>query len=450
MDTVTPFHEVFHAIFIDKYTSGNQTTRERVAKNFYTQLRGILMEGTANDRVIAESADIFASESGYSISEQPEEFLAQVAGYLANNVDKISKSTVDKVIQWISKFINKYVPGVNIASRGELIDFMNSFSGAMFELSGRPAAPTVKLTSTNDLLESSSRGAFTISYLEDTDQYKKFVDDGLVVNNFNLNQIAGQPVATHQPDNFMVGDVKLGDKLVVEGDGGVYFVLKFGEVWASGKPSSASGIAKAINWSRENSTDGKGRMLLARGTTPKLISSTKGVKGGMQILEEMVERNLIPRKDFRASLIRVGKKYGIDFSGNDSMTSIKKDIEQKFMKPSDSTFAKRGSFFEDLISDISSTSAASKENIDGIRKFLGSKKRISFSKEGITSAIAELMTERMLIDLPSSHAYAVIEVDIDALSFDVSCFFKKFFNSLFISLFILFSCFCNKSFIVYS
>ena len=305
------------------------------------------------------------------------------------------------------------MPGVNIATRGELIDFMNSFSGAMFELSGRPIAPIVNLTSTNDLLESASRGAFTISYFEDTDQYKKFVDDGLVVNNFNLDQIAGQPVATHQPDNFMVGDVKLGDKLVVEGDGGVYFVLKFGEVWASGKPSSASGIAKAINWSRENSTDGKGRMLLARGTTPKLISSTKGVKGGMQILEEMVERNLIPRKDFRASLIRVGKKYGIDFSGNDSMTSIKKDIEQKFMKPSDSTFAKRGSFFEDLISDISSTSAASKENIDGIRKFLGSKKRISFSKEGITSAIAELMTERMLIDLPSSHAYAVIEVDND-------------------------------------
>jgi transcriptional regulator with XRE-family HTH domain len=95
------------------------------------------------------------------------------------------------------------------------------------------------------------------------------------------------------------------------------------------------------------------------------------------------------------------------------MTSIKIDIEQKFMKPSDSTFAKRGSFFEDLISDISSTSAASKENIDGIRKFLGSKKRISFSKEGITSSIAELMTERMLIDLPSSHAYAVIEVDND-------------------------------------
>jgi transcriptional regulator with XRE-family HTH domain len=419
MDTVTPFHEVFHAIFIDRYTSKGkdpketQANRERVAKNFYTQLRGILMDGTANDRVIAESADIFASESGYSISEQPEEFLAQVAGYLANNVNKISKSTVDKVLQWISKFINKYVPGVNITSRGELIDFMNSFSGAMFELSGRPAAPTVNLTSTKDLLESASRGAFTISYFEDTDQYRKFVDDGLVVNNFNLDQIAGQPVATHQPDNFMVGDVKLGDKVVVEGDGGVYFVLKFGEVWASGKPSSASGIAKAINWSRENSTDGKGRMLLARGTTPKLISSTKGVKGGMQILEEMVERNLIPRKDFRASLIRVGKKYGIDFSGNDSMTSIKKDIEQKFMKPSDSTFAKRGSFFEDLISDISSTSTASKENIDGIRKFLGSKKRISFSKEGITSAIAELMTERMLIDLPSSHAYAVIEVDND-------------------------------------
>lgn len=413
MDSTTPFHEVFHAVFADKYASGSQEYRERIAKQFYTQLRGILMSGTANDRIIAEGADIFAASGGYDINEQPEEFLAQIAGYISNNGQKISKSTLDKIIQWLTGFVNKFVPKVRIASRGELIDFMNSFSGALFELTGKPAAPSVNLKSTNDLLESAQRGAFTISYFEDTDQYKKFVDDGLVVNNFNLDQIAGQPVATHQPDNFMVGDVKLGDKIVVEGDGGVYFVLKFGEVWASGKPSSASGIAKAINWSRENSTDGKGRMLLARGTTPKLISSTKGVKGGMQILEEMVERNLIPRKDFRASLIRVGKKYGIDFSGNDSMTSIKSDIEQKFMKPSDSTFAKRGSFFEDLISDISSTSTASKENIDGIRKFLGSKKRISFSKEGITSAIAELMTERMLIDLPSSHAYAVIEVDND-------------------------------------
>jgi transcriptional regulator with XRE-family HTH domain len=323
---------------------------------------------------------------------------------------------MNKLIQWLNNFISKIAPGVKIVTQGDYIDFMNSFSGALFEntdSSVQTTESTVNLTSTNDLLDSSSRGDFTISYFEDTDQYKKFVDDGLVVNNFSLNQIAGQPVATHQPDNFMVGDVKLGNKVVVEGDGGVYFVLKFGEVWASGKPSSASGIAKAINWSRENSTDGKGRMLLARGTTPKLISSTKGVKGGMQILEEMVGRNLIPRKDFRASLIRVGKKYGIDFSGNDSMTSIKNDIEQKFMKPSDSTFAKRGSFFEDLISDISSTSTSSKENIDGIRKFLGSTKRISFSKEGITSAIAELMTERMLIDLPSSHAYAVIEVDND-------------------------------------
>jgi hypothetical protein len=413
VDTVTPFHEVFHAIFLDRYSKGDQATRERVAKNFYTQLRGILMDGNANDRILAESADIFASENGYSINEQPEEFLAQIAGYLSNNGNKISKSTTDKIIQWMTNFINKFVPGIKISSRGELIDFMNSFSGAMFELTGKPMAPVINLKSTNDLLDSASRGAFTISYFEDTDQYKKFVDDGLVVNNFNLDQIAGQTVATHQPDNFMVGDVRIGDKIIVEGDGGVYFVLKFGEVWASGRASSASGIAKAINWSRENSTDGKGRMLLARGTTPKLISSTKGVKGGMQIIEEMVDRNLIPRKDFRASLIRVGKKYGIDFSGNDSMTSIKNDIEQKFMKPSDSTFAKRGSFFEDLISDISSTSIASKENIDGIRKFLGSKKRISFSKEGITSAIAELMTERMLIDLPSSHAYAVIEVDND-------------------------------------
>jgi transcriptional regulator with XRE-family HTH domain len=411
-----PFHEVFHAAFANRFAKGSQTQRTKAALEFKNGILKVLRSGSAQDKQLADEVEQFVNDGNYNPSEKAEEFMAQTAGIIATSAQRISKSTMDKLIQWLNNFISKIAPSMKVTTRGEFIDFMNSFSGALFadtDSSVQTTESTVNLTSTNDLLDSSSRGDFTISYFEDTDQYKKFVDDGLVVNNFNLDQIAGQPVATHQPDNFMVGDVKLGDKVVVEGDGGVYFVLKFGEVWASGKPSSASGIAKAINWSRENSTDGKGRMLLARGTTPKLISSTKGVKGGMQILEEMVERNLIPRKDFRASLIRVGKKYGIDFSGNDSMTSIKKDIEQKFMKPSDSTFAKRGSFFEDLISDISSTSAASKENIGGIRKFLGSKKRISFSKEGITSAIAELMTERMLIDLPSSHAYAVIEVDND-------------------------------------
>ena len=406
-----PFHEVFHAAFISKYAKGNQAVREKVATDFYNGIVKILRNGNEQDQLLADAVDSFVKSGNYTPKESPEEFLAQTAGFLSTSGDKISKSTMDKLIQWLNNFISKIAPGVKINTRGEFIDFMNSFSGALFESSDNAPAKSINLKSTNDLLEPSSRGAFTISYFEDADQYKKFKEDGLVVNDYSLDKIAGQPVATHQPDNFMVGDVKLGDKLVVEGDGGVYFVLKFGEVWASGKPSSASGIAKAINWSRENSTDGKGRMILARGTTPKLISSTKGVKGAMQIMEEMVERNLIPRKDFRASLIRVGKKYGIDFSGNDSMVGIKKDIEQKFMKPSDSTFAKRGSFFEDLVSDLASTSTTSKENIDGIRKFLGSTKRISFSKEGITSAIAELMTERMLLDLPSSNAYAVIEVD---------------------------------------
>jgi transcriptional regulator with XRE-family HTH domain len=411
-----PFHEVFHAAFVNRFAKGSQAQRTKSAVEFKNGILKVLRSGSAQDKQLADEVEQFVNDGDYNPSEKAEEFMAQTAGIIATNAQRISKSTMDKLMQWLNNFISKIAPSMKVTTRGEFIDFMNSFSGALFadtDSSVQTTESTVNLTSTNDLLDSSSRGDFTISYFEDTDQYKKFVDDGLVVNNFSLNQIAGQPVATHQPDNFMVGDVKLGDKVVVEGDGGVYFVLKFGEVWASGKPSSASGIAKAINWSRENSTDGKGRMLLARGTTPKLISSTKGVKGGMQILEEMVDRNLIPRKDFRASLIRVGKKYGIDFSGNDSMTSIKNDIEQKFMKPSDSTFAKRGLFFEDLISDISSTSTTSKENIDGIRKFLGSTKRISFSKEGITSAIAELMTERMLIDLPSSHAYAVIEVDND-------------------------------------
>jgi signal recognition particle GTPase len=40
---------------------------------------------------------------------------------------------MDKLIQWLNNFIGKISPSLKVTTRGEFIDFMNSFSGALFE-----------------------------------------------------------------------------------------------------------------------------------------------------------------------------------------------------------------------------------------------------------------------------------------------------------------------------
>ncbi len=256
-------------------------------------------------------------------------------------------------------------------------------------------------------------GDFEVSYFEDSKVYNKLLNSGLVENNVNITDLDGIPVAVHQPDNMFVGTISFKGQDIFVGQGGVFYVPNTGNVWASGSKKSANQLAKLIN---DSEVDGVRRMALVRGTDPKMLSSSEGVKAAMSIIELMVDKNLIPRKDFRSSLIRVGKKYGIDFSGSDSASSIRKDIEEKFMKPTDSTFQKRGTFFEDLIGDLAQTSTKTKENSDKIRRFLGyDKRKITFGKAGIKDAIGNILTERLLTGLPTSHVYAVVETTSEVI-----------------------------------
>jgi hypothetical protein len=86
-------------------------------------------------------------------------------------------------------------------------------------------------------------GDFDIQYFEDDAEFKDLVDRGLVVQNASIDEAGGQPVAIHQPDNLLVGNVNYKGKKIMEGNGGIYYVLKFGNVWASGKQNSAKTLA---------------------------------------------------------------------------------------------------------------------------------------------------------------------------------------------------------------
>jgi hypothetical protein len=133
MTSEVPFHEVFHAAFVNRFGKASQATREKTASDFQSGLLRVLRSGTAEDQQLAEAVERFVKDGEYSAKESPEEFMAQTAGFIATSGKKISKTTMDKLIQWLNNFIGKISPSLKVTTRGEFIDFMNSFSGALFE-----------------------------------------------------------------------------------------------------------------------------------------------------------------------------------------------------------------------------------------------------------------------------------------------------------------------------
>lgn len=412
-------HEVWHGILSKAFGEN-----EKLFKEFRQEIEKVLTENGYTD--IVDQLDEFSSNTEYIESDtQAQEWLAQLGGMLATagiNPSKLNanqKSFLQQIKDVVNKFA-KVITGQPVfldeATPENILDFMTSISDSLSrgeDISGYFKTEE-KVSNTEKIFNSKAQkiGSFDIGYFEDADEFKKLENEGYVIQNSSISNISGEPVAVHQPDSLLVGNVKYNGKQIIDGNGGVYYTLKFGNVWASGKKTSASGLAKLINASRKNSSDGKGRLLLVMGSRDKIISSVQGVKASMEVLENLVFDGLIARSDFRKALTTAGKKYNIDFSGSDSSSAIKKDISDKFMNVNDSSFQRRGDFFSDLITEIGNTESASK-NIKEIQKALGATKNISFSKQGIRNQIGVVLSERLTQGVPSGHYYAYIEVDDD-------------------------------------
>lgn len=251
---------------------------------------------------------------------------------------------------------------------------------------------------------------FTTEFFEDSDSFDKLVEDGDVVQNAEMSSFDDQTVVIHNPDSFATGKIKFRGKDLVEGEGGIYFVLKFGDVWASSKQSTAKQMANLINESLKNSTDGKARVVLIKGDPNKNLTSVKGAKALMGVMEILADDGLIPLSAFRKALNAAGKKYGVDFDGRSDAKSIHRDIQSKFMNVSNSSFERRGDFVRDVIDEIANQNVLSKDDISRIAESIGAtRKMTTFSKASIIDSVAYATTERVLRDVPNSHAYAVIE-----------------------------------------
>jgi hypothetical protein len=420
-DTITIGHEIWETMLNDAF-GDDQAKFKEFRDEIDRQLR---LNGYGE---IADALTKFSNQRGYE-DVKYSEYMAELGGMLVANgfkkgsLDAKQKSLLEKIGDVINKFAQLFTGKkqfLDEATPDDILGFMITISNKVAK--GEDVSTFFREKNTQEIKDtkkvfsnrSQKIGDFDIQYFEDDAEFKDLVDRGLVVQNASIDEAGGQPVAIHQPDNLLVGNVNYKGKKIMEGNGGIYYVLKFGNVWASGKQTSAKTLSGYINKSRKESTDGIGRMVLVRGSQDKMISSVQGVKAAMRILEELVFDNLISTSDFRKALNAAGKSYNIDFSGSNSAKQIQKDIEDKFMNVSDSTFSDRGGFFSKLIDEIGKLESANK-NIKEIRKALGTTKNIQFSREGIRKQIGTVLTERLLIGLDNSHAYAIVEVDEDVV-----------------------------------
>lgn len=284
MTSEVPFHEVFHAAFVNRFGKASQATREKTASDFQSGLLRVLRSGTAEDQQLADAVERFVKDGEYSAKESPEEFMAQTAGFIATSGKKISKTTMDKLIQWLNNFIGKVSPSLKVTTRGEFIDFMNSFSGALFESSiddqtytGLESEVT---TSIPPVSESSSRQGRDASYVDRTFDKEK-------IQFADLSEYVGKPAITYAMDLAVTGTVKSPTGVTYTFDGGVFYPLLGEGGWAFTDEKTARKILSKLK-------KFDGRVLL-------MSQDSRGIRGNFQFWGYMLDEVNKAVKDKRAT-----------------------------------------------------------------------------------------------------------------------------------------------------
>jgi transcriptional regulator with XRE-family HTH domain len=458
-----PFHEVFHAAFVNRFAKGSQTQRTKAALEFKNGILKVLRSGSAQDKQLADEVEQFVNDGDYNPSEKAEEFMAQTAGIIATNAQRISKSTMDKLIQWLNNFISKIAPSMKVTTRGEFIDFMNSFSGALFadtdaELSVPPGQPQVDVDITFFPEESSSKNSskdkfgFIRSYLKEDGKFEKLKGEGYISENHTLDEFYGMPMLLHAPDNAFTGNIsrevvdKDGNKstlLIVRGKGGVFYPLYFhekGYFWASTE-TAAKSLAEKMNKAAELG-DGTVRMMLVSGAVDKLLSSSVNAQGVIDILESKAFademgftkaelkkslvlgiNNLIDRRNSDIANYKSGKVKSESSLAKSAESQMPKrklkqsesledvlDFVRDFLTQENSIFATRKAFIQSTLDGVAK-SVKSDNTTKQFREFLGIETKGSkISSASLTEGFAKLLTEPMLRDVQPNMAYAVLEI----------------------------------------
>ena len=447
-------HEVFHAVLKSKL--GAEINLQKASKVMVQSLRrAIAKSNNLTPEQITQFEEYTKKFEGKAF--QDEESLAEFIGILADNyssLDVPQKSIVKKFIDTVAKIIGIQVDDAQYLSKSDqdVVDLLNTISEKVTEGTEIKKSDIKKLDTFEggkfvknpvDAIKTEKIGNFEVTYTQQ-EKIEEYIKDGRITQPEDLSFLEGMMTTITSPDDMMAGELKYKNKVIFQGEGGVFFVTKFGEVWASGKIGTANTIKNSLNKQIESGQK-KGYLVLTKGTDSKLVSSASGVNSTLEVLNLMLDEKLISPSLFRSSVTESIKKEQaavikqakakakknkqkyipiVDKPVNlrNSAKDLKADIKKFFTDPTTSTFMTRGNIVKNINSSIINgvKSMKDKEKIRAIAKFIGGDEarpvgvntsKIVSGTQGLTDLLATLVAEKLTKGLNIGDVYAVIEVD---------------------------------------
>ena len=286
-------HEGFHPLldFIANHS-------KLKLNELYKQLESI----PGIEKLLQDVKDTYAGDSETTIQKEAiTDFMAKVA----DGSIVINNSNFQKIKNFVVKLLNKLGLGLeeaeimNLKGAAELKELANLVTGKfakgekittkeLGDISKK--IPETKIENT-DIKKSGNPLQFSKTiYGEsgitkepalDNEEYKKAVKSGRVSIVNPYKSLEGKKFAITFPDDLFVGELKLGNDVIAEGNGGVFFAAKNGEkggAWAAAGENSAHNFVIQANKSLDLN-NGEGIVVLSKGNDLKHSTSLEGKVG---------------------------------------------------------------------------------------------------------------------------------------------------------------------------
>ena len=452
-------HEVFHAILLNKLGS-----ESKIAALSDRMMKALAKADLSPEvkKQIDNYLDLYKEDNKGNkarLAFANEEYMAEVFSFLANNMATLKapeKTIVQKFLSKLSNLLGLTAEDI-IATDKDMIDLINVIAGKVQtgetitksdvkQLDLFAGGKNVKNPSA--ALKTMIYGNFEITYTED-EKIAEYIKDGLIKEPKTVKEIFegmgnNVEVSVHSPDDMLAGEIKYKGEQIFEGSGGIFFVTKFGDVWASTE-AAAEQIVKALN--KQIDEQGKAFMMLAKGSNQKLMSSASGVQGAMKILDLMLDNNIFSASEFRAAVSRAvtreqarlttkakkDKKPAPKFKPfklRKSAKDIKKDIVKLFSDEKSGTFETRGNIVKGIADSLAAAKLTSEQQLRAA-EFLGgdTKRKVGVGstvqaktgkalQQGLSDLLALAMAENITKGLSTGDIYGVIEVNQKVKTFD--------------------------------
>tara|TARA_R110000764_G_scaffold77156_1_gene154595 strand:- start:64 stop:8589 length:8526 start_codon:yes stop_codon:yes gene_type:complete len=409
----TVAHEVFHALLLR-----NRITNKQAKSITDSMLKAV--NKTASPELLQKLKE---HSDNYESALQSEESIAELFGILASEYKSLDKPTQNLVQRWINKIAK--ILGVKKFTDAEVIDLLNVVS-AKVEAGQEITEQDVAILDKNkyvknpaQFLSRKQNGDFEVVYTEN-EKISQYVKDGRITEPENLEEFRGNKTAITSPDDMVVGEIYFNGDKIFEGQGGLFFVTKFGDVWAAGDKTTATKLADMINRSVE-ANGGKGYLTLTKGTDKKLISSAAGVNSSLGIIDVLLTQNILPKSVVRTAVKKVITDFGggnVDLRGTSKQ--MVSQLREFFGDKKNATFEARGTVMERIITEIGKDKRLGdlKKKNSKLTKILGGDPsktlvggKTSKTANSLVDLIASLAAEQITKGLNTGDIYGVIEVD---------------------------------------